>query len=77
MKAAGFEVINPAEIIACIPLKSHEDYMDISLAWLEKADAVFMLCGWSASEGAVQERNHAMLKNIPVHYEDGAERSEK
>lgn len=74
MRAAGFNVINPAAIISIIPLKSHDDYMDISLVWLEKADAVYMLCGWSTSEGAVIEHNHAKIHNIPIFYEDGAER---
>ena len=76
MRAAGFEVINPVTLISVVPLKSHRDYMDIALAWLKKADAVLMLCGWSTSEGAVEEYNTAKQKGIPVHFEDGAEREE-
>jgi len=74
MRSAGFDVINPAKIIATVPLRSHEDYMDVSLAWLDKAQAVYMLCGWSTSEGAQIEHRHAQVKGIPVFYEDGAER---
>lgn len=74
LRAAGFNVINPVTLIASVPLPSHEDYMDISLAWLEKASAIYMLCGWSTSEGAQIEHKHARLNNIPIFYEDGAER---
>lgn len=75
MRLAGFQPINPAELISVIPLKSHEDYMDIALAWLDKADAIYMICGWSTSEGAVIEHERAFSKGIPILYEDGAERS--
>ena len=74
VRSCGFEPINPVKLIASVPLRDHEDYMDISLAWLEKADAVYMLCGWTTSEGAMQEYRHAKLNNIPIFFEDGAER---
>lgn len=77
MRAAGFEVINPVTLISTVPLRSHQDYMDIALAWLKKADAVYMLCGWTTSEGAMIEHRVAKAKGIPIHYEDGAEREEK
>lgn len=74
LRAAGFNVINPVTMIASVELPTHEDYMDISLAWLDKAQAIYMLCGWSTSEGANIEYNHAKVKGIPVFFEDGAER---
>lgn len=70
----GFFPINPAKLIATVPMETHSDYMDISIAWLEKAKAIYMLRGWSTSEGATKERMHAKLHGIPVFYEDGAER---
>ena len=74
MRSAGFEVVNPVKLVAVVPLKSHDDYMDICKAWLDKADAIYMLCGWTASEGAMMEYRHAQIHDIPIHYEDGAER---
>ena len=74
MRAAGFEVINPVEIFKGFTLKDHDAYMAVCLPLLEQANHVFMLCGWTTSEGATIEHNHAKLKNISVMYEDGAER---
>jgi hypothetical protein len=37
-------------------------YMDICLAMLRSADAIFMLRGWDKSEGAIAE--HAMAKKL-------------
>lgn len=75
MEKAGFAVINPVEIFKGFKLKDHDAYMKVCLPLLEQADHILMLCGWSTSEGAVAEHNHAKLHNISIMYEDGAERS--
>jgi hypothetical protein len=74
VRAAGFEPINPVTLISPIPLPDHDAYMRISMAWLDEADAIYMMCGWSSSEGAQAEYNHARVKGIPILFEDGAER---
>lgn len=43
LRAAGFNVINPVTMITSVELPTHEDYMDISLAWLDKAQAIYAL----------------------------------
>lgn len=51
--AQGFQVLNPAGLPAGLPERT---YMDICCAYLRAADAVYMLEGWSRSEGAIAER---------------------
>lgn len=48
------------------PAMSHEDWIGVDLAWVEAADALLRLPGESA--GADAERDHAMIRGIPVFY---------
>lgn len=75
MNAARFEVINPVKVMGAVELPSHDDYMHIARAWVEVADSIFMICGWTKSEGAVEEYRHAKTLNKNILFEDGAERS--
>ena len=45
---------------------SLEDFQGISMAWLEGADAVFLLHGWQDSKGATAERERAAELGILV-----------
>jgi len=40
-----------------------------SLAWLERADCLFVLPGWEHSEGTKAEINRAQELEIPVYYD--------
>ena len=72
LKAAGYEVLNPATMNMLMPHKStHEDYMKVSLAELSICDAIYLLDGWRDSEGAWEEFIYAALHNIPIFYESG------
>lgn len=44
------------------------EYHEMDIAWLVKADAVLMLKGWKYSKGAKKERAIALELNIPVFY---------
>ena len=43
-------------------------YMRICMSMLDCADAIIMLPGWEASEGAKVERAYALYAGIPVYY---------
>ena len=46
-----------------------EDYYRYSMAWLRRADAVYVLKGWESSKGTKAEIYVAMSLGIPVYYE--------
>ena len=57
--ARGYVVLNPALLPDGL---TQAEYMDICLAMIRCADAVFMLRDWEKSDGAVAE--HALAKKI-------------
>ena len=67
LTAAGHVVLNPAILPA--GLGSHNDYMDISYAMLNKCDAICMLEGWEDSKGAKMEKEYAEARGIKVFYQ--------
>ncbi len=54
----------------------YEDFMALDLAWLEVAEAIYMLRGWEKSRGAVMEHNRAIDLGIVIIYQ-GADDEEK
>jgi len=48
---------------------SKEKYQQISIAWLKKSDAVYMIPGWAESKGAQRERAIAQQHSIPIFYD--------
>ncbi|OVZ94885.1 hypothetical protein CBW58_02090 [Yersinia frederiksenii] len=52
----GFTVLNPATLPDGL---LHEQYLHITLAMLEQADAIFLLNGWEKSAGATRELDRA------------------
>ena len=72
LESAGYQTYNPALSHILMPESfTHEDYMAISEAALKRCDAVFMLKGWRASEGAKEEHMLANILKLPVMYEEG------
>jgi len=51
-----------------VPMEGSKGVYEMSLAWMRKADCVFMLPGWEYSRGARAERLQAQALRIPVHY---------
>lgn len=76
LKAAGYQVINPARVTAQLPELTHAQYMEICLAMLRVSDAYFLLDGWISSKGAIEEVLHAARMGIrllaPYDIEGGA-----
>ena len=70
LKEAGYEVINPARIGVMLP-KSFEqkDYMDIDFALMQKCDAIYLLKGWRASIGSVNEVSYAKQRDMKILHE--------
>ena len=70
LKAEGHEVINPAKIGVLLPKSfEHKDYMDIDFALMQKCDAIYLLKGWRASIGSVNEVNYARQREMKILHE--------
>lgn len=52
----GYTVINPARLPTTL---KPESYMPICMAMIDAADALCLLPGWEASQGAQRERQYA------------------
>ena len=65
LKEMGYNVINPAELGAALPLDqmSYEDIMKIDLGLLASADYLVQLPGWERSIGANRELGFALGTN--------------
>lgn len=60
LAGAGYTVVNPAAVNDRLPYGvPYEMYMDTSIAMLKHCDAICMLRGWAASEGAHREYGYA------------------
>ena len=61
LAAMGYKVINPAEMIGVLHEgASYEDFLDIDLALLAKADVLVQLPDWESSRGANRELGFAL-----------------
>lgn len=43
-----------------------EQIMAVSIEWLRRCDAMFLLPGWRTSDGTMREINFAQLADIPI-----------
>ena len=70
LKEEGHEVINPAKVGLLMPKSfEHKDYMDIDFALIQKCDAIYLLKGWRASIGSVNEVSYAKERNMKILHE--------
>lgn len=70
LKADGHEVINPARVGKLMPKSfEHKDYMDIDFALMQKCDAIYLLKGWRASLGSVNELSFAKQRGMKILHE--------
>ena len=73
LTAKGYVVLNPAALPEGM---SKEDYMSICLPMLLCADAVYMLCGWQFSSGALIEVQLARYCGKNVIYEEKEDKAD-
>ena len=63
LRGEGHTVYNPATL----PVGwTHDHYMAITLGWIERVDALYMLDGWQNSKGAVMEFDRILRNRIPI-----------
>ncbi|MFX2607044.1 DUF4406 domain-containing protein [Enterobacter mori] len=63
LRERGFIVYNPA----ILPDGwSHDEYLAVTLGWVDEVDGLFMLDGWEHSKGALREFDRMMRRCIPV-----------
>lgn len=67
LEERGFAVLNPATLPDGL---LHEQYLQITLAMLAQADAVFLLNGWEKSTGATREFDRADELGLLFLYQD-------
>ena len=63
LRERGFIVYNPATLPDGW---SHDEYLAVTLGWVDEVDGLFMLDGWGRSKGAVREFDRMMRRCIPV-----------
>ena len=70
LREEGYEVINPAKVGLLMPKSfEHKDYMDIDFALMQKCEAIYLLKGWRASIGSVNELSFARQRGMKIIYE--------
>lgn len=64
----GCAVWNPIKLHPAEPnVFTHEDYLHVCFAMIERSDVVAMLPGWDESKGATQELRFATKNGISVY----------
>lgn len=66
-RAAGWEVLNPAENFEGRTDKQYHEYIREDIKMLQRADAIALLPGWVDSKGARYELLTAQLLNLDVY----------
>jgi hypothetical protein len=75
LRAAGWEVENPAESFEGSQERPYKDYVAFDIAALKRCDAIYMLRGWDddGARGSVWEHGIAMDRGLDVWLEAGCE----
>lgn len=72
LKSKGYSVINPAKVNAQLPEDTtYEQYMQMSIAMMNMADAIYLLPNWNKSRGASFENHYSDI--LGLEYIDGLE----
>lgn len=66
--AMGYTVLNPA-LLPQYKCLDWQDYMEMSLIMLQKAEAIVLLPDWEDSKGAIREHLYAVKNGLEVIYE--------
>lgn len=66
LRERGYAVLNPADIPGGLP---EDRYMPISIAMIDAADCVYMLCGWHDSKDARAEYSYAICQGKQIIFE--------
>lgn len=75
---SGYEVVNPAKVNAQLPEStSYDEYMEMSFCMLKMCDIVYMLDGWTDSNGAKMEYDKAVSLRLPIWYQEKREKKEE
>lgn len=69
LQSLGYDVINPMTHVPYNKDWSWFDYMGEDIKLLGKCENIYMLIGWSLSDGACIEHAIAKTKNINIIYE--------
>lgn len=67
LRREGYTVLTPSALPAGL---SDIAYMDICLAMVRSAEAIYMLSGWDSSAGAVVEHALASKLGMDIYYEE-------
>lgn len=75
LRAAGWEVENPAESFGGATDKPYKEYVAFDIATLKRCDAIYMLRGWDEKEarGSVWEHGLALEYGLDVYYGETVE----
>lgn len=68
IRAMGYSVINPATEDEGL---SYRAYIDMCVAKMQQADAIYLLPDWEDSKGAIFEKHYAEIRGMGV-YDDPA-----
>ena len=66
LRERGHTVLNPVDLPNGLP---EDRYMPISIAMIDAADCVYMLCGWHDSKGARAEYSYAICQGKQIIFE--------
>ena len=66
LKAAGWDVINPAKFAGVLPPMTYTEILAIDEYLLNYCQAIYMLTGWQRSTGAKHERDRAQALGLEI-----------
>lgn len=73
LEAEGYEPVDPWDLHDAIPFFDDKAMLQIDLEIVQHCDAIYMLRGWSSSEGAMEEHSRAVMSDLGILYETDPE----